>query len=81
VEYWTQHHAPHETTLLFAALDNTTGRVMRDCHRRHCSAPFREFPQTLEGTAPSELDMHLILDNQETHKKPMIGRGQSARRR
>jgi hypothetical protein len=75
VECWTQDHAPHETILLFAALDNTTGRVMHDCHRRHCSAPFRQFPQTIDVAAPSELDMHMILDNHETHETPMIGRG------
>jgi hypothetical protein len=61
--------------LLFAALVTTTGRVMRDCHRRHSAPPFRQFPKTIDVAAPSELDMHLILDNHETHKTPMIGRG------
>lgn len=53
----------HGTTLLFAALDVRTGKVIGACHRRHRSVEFRKFLNTIEQAVPASLDVHLILDN------------------
>lgn len=64
----------HGTTTLFAALDTKTGTVIGQMHRRHRSAEFRNFLDTIEDNVPAELDVHLILDNYVTHKGPPIQR-------
>ena len=64
----------HGTTTLFAALDTKTGTVIGQTHRRHRSAEFRQFLDTIENNFPADLDMHLILDNYGTHKSPIIQR-------
>lgn len=64
----------HGTTSLFAALDAKTGQVIGQIHRRHRSAEFRRFLDTIEGNVPPELDVHLIMDNYATHKTPAIRR-------
>src|SRR5215467_10078008 len=62
----------HGTTSLFAALDVKTGAVIGECHRRHRSAEFRKFLDTIEQSVPASLDVHLILDNYGTHKTAAI---------
>ena len=64
----------HGTTSLFAALDVATGRVIGEVHRRHRAEDFRKFLETVDQNVPSELDVHLILDNLSTHKTPAIKR-------
>ena len=48
--------------------------MIGECHRRHRSTEFREFPETVDAAAPKNLDVHLILDNYGTHKTPTIRR-------
>src|SRR5215475_453900 len=62
----------HGTTSLFAALDVKTGAVIGECHRRHRSAEFRKFLDTIEQSVPASLDVHLIMDNYGTHKTVTI---------
>ena len=62
----------HGTTSLFAALDVATGRVIGKCYPRHRSAEFRRFLDEIEAAVPSELDVHLIMDNYATHKTKLI---------
>lgn len=64
----------HGTTTLFAALDTQTGKVIGELHRRHRSAEFRKFLDTIEAHVPAELDVHLIMDNYGTHKTSPIQR-------
>jgi transposase len=64
----------HGTTSLFAALDTQTGKVIGAMHRRHRSAEFRKFLDTIEDNVPPELDVHLIMDNYATHKTSAIQR-------
>jgi transposase len=64
----------HGTTTLFAALDAKTGKVIGALHRRHRSAEFRQFLDTIEANVPPELDVHLIMDNYGTHKTSPIQR-------
>jgi transposase len=64
----------HGTTTLFAALDTETGKVIGECHRRHRSIEFRKFLDTMDASVPTELDVHLIMDNYGTHKTALIRR-------
>lgn len=64
----------HGTTTLFAAFDAKTGQVIGELHRRHRSAEFRKFLDTIETNVPAELDVHLIMDNYGTHKTSFIQR-------
>lgn len=64
----------HGTTTLFAALDAQTGKVIGELHRRHRSAEFRKFLDTIEANVPRALEVHLIMDNYGTHKTSPIQR-------
>jgi transposase len=64
----------HGTTSLFAALDTKSGKVIGEMHRRHRSAEFRQFLDTIEANVPPDLDVHLIMDNYATHKTATIQR-------
>ena len=71
-ERQTHDYKRNGTTSLFAALDTKTGEVIGECHRRHRSVEFRKFLNTIERSVPTDLDIHLILDNYGTHKSPTI---------
>ena len=64
----THDYMRHGTTTLFAALDVATGEVIGQLHRRHRSSEFLKFLRTIEGSVPSDLDIHLVMDNYGTHK-------------
>ena len=42
--------------------------------RRHRSVEFRKFLDAIDASVPGDFDLHLILDNDRTHKTPMIHR-------
>ncbi len=60
------------TSSLYAALDITTGKVIAALHSRHRAIEFKKFLQTLDREVPNDLDVHLVLDNNSTHKTPAI---------
>lgn len=64
----THDYMRHGTTTLFAALDVATGEVIGQLHRRHRSSEFLKFLRTIEASVPSDLDIHLVMDNYGTHK-------------
>jgi len=75
----TPARAPHDykrhgTSSLFAALDATSGKVIRSLHARHRAIEFKKFLQKIDKAVPAQLDVHLILDNYSTHKTPTIKR-------
>jgi transposase len=70
----THDYVRHGTTSLFAALDVKTGTVIADCQPRHRAVEFRKFLDTVEAAVPSDLDIHLVLDNLSTHKAPTVRR-------
>ena len=74
VERRAHDYLRHGTTSLFAAFDTRTGQVIGQMHRRHRSAEFRKFLDTIEENVPQELDVHLIMDNYATHKTTEIQR-------
>jgi transposase len=62
----------HGTTSLFAALDIATGRVIGKCYGRHRAVAFRKFLDEIEAAVPTDLDVHLVIDNYATHKAPTV---------
>ena len=74
VERRTHDYARHGTTSLFAALDVKTGTAIGEFHRRHRSVEFRKFLDTIDQAVPSDLDVHLILDDYGTHKTAPVRR-------
>ena len=64
----------HGTTSLFAALDVATGKILGRIHRRHRTIEFRKFLDAIDTAVSPDLDVHLVLDNYQTHKTPIIRR-------
>ncbi len=63
IERRTHDYKRHGTTSLFAALDVKTGKVLGQLHRRHRSVEFRRFLDAIEDNVPTDLDVHVIMDN------------------
>ena len=72
IERRTHDYRRHGTTSLFAALDVKTGKVLGQIHRRHRSVEFRRFLDAIEDNVPTQLDVHVIMDNYGTHKTTII---------
>jgi len=72
LEIVTHDYVRHGTTTLFAALDIATGTVFTDCKPRHRHQAFLSFLKRIDAAVPSELDVHLIVDNYATHKHAKV---------
>jgi transposase len=68
VERRTHDYVRHGTLSLFAALDIKTGYVISKCHERHRAKEFLSFLKTIDARVPTDLEIHVILDNYSTHK-------------
>ena len=64
----THDYKRNGTTTLFAALSTLDGSVVGQCLPRHRHQEFLKFLRTLDREFPAELELHLILDNYQTHK-------------
>lgn len=73
-EHRTHDYRRYGITSLFAAFDTATGKVIGETHRQHRSSEFRHFLERIDREAPSELEVHLVMDNYGTHKTPLIQR-------
>jgi transposase len=62
------------TSSLYAALDITTGKVIGRLHSRHRAIEFKQFLATIDREVPTDLAVHVVLDNSSTHKTPAINR-------
>lgn len=58
----------HGTTTLFAALEVATGLVKAGHHPRRTRRHFLAFMNQLVADYPSDVELHVILDNLNTHK-------------
>ena len=72
VEGITHDDIRHGTTTLFAALDVANGTVLTQCKPRHRHQEFLAFLRHIETNVPEHLDVHLIVDNDATHKHPRV---------
>ena len=64
----THDYKRNGTTPLFAALSTLDGSVIGQCLPRHRHQEFLKFLRTLDRELPRGLELHLILDNYQTHK-------------
>jgi transposase len=70
----THNYIRHGTLDLFAALDVVKGTVIARCKRQHRSVDFTAFLREIDESVPSDLDIHVIVDNLSAHKSPVVGR-------
>jgi transposase len=64
----THDYKRHGTSTLFAALNTATGEVIGECKKRHRHKEFLSFLKLVKRQTPSELSIHIIVDNYATHK-------------
>ena len=67
----THDYKRNGTTTLFAALEVATGRVTDRCFERHGTAEFLAFLKQVARAYPRR-ELHVVLDNYHTHKRPDI---------
>ena len=68
----THDYKRNGTTTLFAALSMLDGKVIGDCLPRHRHQEFIRFLKKIDVETPSELDLHVIVDNYATHKHKAV---------
>ena len=71
-EGYTHDYIRHGTLTLFAALDIATGSVIAQQKKRHRHQEFLQFLRHIDANVPSELDVHVIMDNYSTHKHEKV---------
>lgn len=70
----THDYKRNGTTTLFAAMDTLEGTVLSSCMPRHRHQEFIKFLNQIDEQTPSDLAIHLILDNYGTHKHQKVQR-------
>jgi transposase len=70
----THDYERNGTCDLFAALNVATGTVITDIRKTHTSPDFIAFLNKVNRQIPAELEVHVILDNLQTHKTPQVHR-------
>ncbi|MQU78518.1 IS630 family transposase, partial [Sinorhizobium medicae] len=68
----THSYVRHGTTTLFAALDVASGFVIGKCYKRHRATEFLDFLKQIDASVPSDLDVHIVMDNYATHKTASV---------
>jgi len=68
----THDYKRNGTTTLFAALCLLDGKVIGDCMPRHRHQEFIRFLKKIDTDTSPGLDLHLIVDNDGTHKHPRV---------
>lgn len=64
----THDYKRNGTTTLFAAIEMAEGRVISTCMDKHRHQEWIKFLKLIDKETPSDLDIHLIVDNYATHK-------------
>ena len=64
----THEYRRHGTTTLFAALDIVTGQIKAGHYNRRRRREFLDFMNQVVGQFPQDVEIHVILDNLNTHK-------------
>lgn len=68
----THDYKRNGTTTLFAALELAEGKVIGTCMPRHRHQEWIKFLKLIDEQTPADLDLHLIVDNYNTHKHPKV---------
>jgi len=70
----THDYKRHGTTTLFAALNVAEGKVISTCLPRHRHTEWLKFLRVIDDQTPQDQPLHLIVDNDATHKHPTVQR-------
>jgi transposase len=70
----THDYKRHGTTTLFAAIEMAQGKLIGQCMPRHRHQEWIKFLELIDRQTPSDLDLHLIVDNYSTHKHEKVKR-------
>ena len=68
----THDYIRHGTITLFAALNYLDGKVASFIAPEHTNVQWLAFLKKLDREMPSEVSLHLIVDNYGTHKHPNV---------
>jgi len=68
----THDYKRNGTTDLFAALNVATGEVLTDYRKRHTGADVLAFFKQIDAAVPTDLAIHMVLDNLSAHKGPEV---------
>ena len=68
----THDYKRNGTTTLFAALDVAQGKVIGQCYARHRHQEFLKFLKHIDEEFAGDLKLHVVMDNDGTHKHPRI---------
>ena len=69
---YTHDYKRNGTTTLFAALNVLDGKVIGQCQARHRHQEWLKFLRRLDREYPSELALHLVMDNYGSHGAPAV---------
>jgi transposase len=68
----THDYIRHGTLTLFAALNYAEGKIFSHLATRHTHKEWLKFLKQIDREAPTDLTLHLIVDNYATHKHPAV---------
>jgi len=68
----THDYIRHGTITLFAALSYLDEKIFRQTAVQHTHKEWLAFLKKLDRETPSELALHLVIDNYATHKQPTV---------
>ena len=68
----THDYKRHGTTTFFAALDTLDGTVMAACMEHHRHQERLKFLPLIDRQTPADKQLHLVVDNDATHKHPAV---------
>jgi transposase len=68
----THDYYRHGTVTLFAALNYLDGKIFSLTAPEHTHREWLAFLKNLDHAAPPDLTLHLIVDNDSTHKHPKV---------
>jgi len=70
----THDYVRHGTLSLFAALNYLEGKLITRLAVRHRHQEWLAFLKAIDDDTPADLDIHVIADNDATHKHPAVTR-------
>lgn len=71
-ETMTHDYKRNGTTTLFAALNILDGQVIGQCQQHHTHVEWLKFLKKIDRETPKDKTLHLIADNDATHKHPVV---------
>lgn len=77
----THDYKRNGTTTLFAAIEVAEGKLIGTCMKKHRHQEWLKFLRLIDRETPTDLDLHLIVDNYQTHKHEKVKKWLAKHRR